>query len=277
MSFINNNWWLVPLIITIFSGILCPAMGTVLITHKRLLQVNLISHCVLPGLALALALGIHPSIGGVISGLLGSVIAESLTNRKSENYEAVMNTILAGMLGFGVLIIPLLGIRIDLEAVLFGDLLTANFGDLLRTIIAFLVFITLIQIACILKIQNLIIFILPICLFWGRFSNLFFIEKFKYMSYKKKSISHKKFWNGLKKESLISIFFLLIFIPYQLVSITSQEILIKFLILILIGLFLSYLIPKMLGNKIGGFNGDACGASVVLVETAMIFMHAILL
>ena len=65
MSFINNNWWIVPLIITIFSGILCPAMGTVLITHKRLLQVNLISHCVLPGLALALALAIHPSIGGV--------------------------------------------------------------------------------------------------------------------------------------------------------------------------------------------------------------------
>ena len=94
MSFINNNWWLVPLIITIFSGILCPAMGTVLITHKRLLQVNLISHCVLPGLALAIALGVNAQIGGVISGLLGAVIAESLTNRKSENYEAVMNTCL---------------------------------------------------------------------------------------------------------------------------------------------------------------------------------------
>jgi len=72
-----------------------------------------------------------------------------------------------------------------------------------------LVFITLIQIACILKIQNLIIFVLPICLFWGRFSNLFFIGKFKYMSYKKKSISHKKFWNGFKKESMISIIFLI--------------------------------------------------------------------
>ena len=111
-----------------------------------------------------------------------------------------------------------------------------------------LFFITLIQIACILKIQNLIIFVLPICLFWGRFSNLFFIEKFKYMSYKKKSISHKKFWNGFKKESLISIFFLLIFIPYQLVSITSQAILIKFLILILIGIMLSYSIPNILGK-----------------------------
>ncbi len=140
-----------------------------------------------------------------------------------------------------------------------------------------LVLVTLIQIACILKIQNLIIIVLPICLFWGRFSNLFFIEKFKYMSYKKKSISHKKYWNGFRKESLISILFLLIFIAYQFVSITSQAILIKFLILILIGIFLSYAIPKVLGNKIGGFNGDACGASIVLVETAMLFMHAILL
>jgi len=36
-----------------------------------------------------------------------------------------------------------------------------------------LVFITLIQIACILEIQNQIIFVLPISLFWGRYSNLF--------------------------------------------------------------------------------------------------------
>jgi len=140
-----------------------------------------------------------------------------------------------------------------------------------------LVFITLIQIACLLKIQTQIIIVLPICLFWGRFSNLFFIEKFKYLSYKKKTISHKKFWNGFKKESLISIIFVLIFIAYQLAAITSHSILIKFLFLILIGIFLSYSIPNILGNKIGGFNGDACGASVVLVETAMLFMHSILL
>ena len=143
MSLINTSWWVIPLLITVFTGILCPAMGTVLITHKRLLQVNLISHCVLPGLALALALNINPSIGGVISGLLGAVVAECLTNKKNDDYEAIMNTILAGSLGLGVLLIPLLGIRIDLEAVLFGDLLTANFQDLVRTLIAFSIFICL--------------------------------------------------------------------------------------------------------------------------------------
>ena len=135
----------------------------------------------------------------------------------------------------------------------------------------------LIQISCLLKIQNYLITVLPICLFWGRFSNLFFIEKFEYMSNKKKSISHKKFWKGVKKESLISIIFVLIFIANQLVSITSITLLFKSLILILIGILLSYSIPNILGNKIGGFNGDACGASVVLVETAMLFMYATLL
>ena len=140
MSFINSSWWIIPFLVTCFSGILCPAIGTVLITHKRLLQVNLISHCVLPGLALAIALGIDPSIGGVLSGLVGAFAAESLTNKKNQNYEAVMNTILAGSIGFGVLIIPLLGIRVDLEAVLFGDLLTANLSDFIRNLISFSVF-----------------------------------------------------------------------------------------------------------------------------------------
>ena len=143
MSLINTYWWVIPLIITSFTGILCPAMGTILITHKRLLQVNLISHCVLPGLALAVAIGVDPSVGGVISGLLGALIAESLAKRRNESYEGVLNTILASSLGLGVLLIPLLGIRIDLESVLFGDLLTANLEDLSRTLITFLIFICL--------------------------------------------------------------------------------------------------------------------------------------
>ena len=79
------------------------------------------------------------------------------------------------------------------------------------------------------------------------------------------------------KESLISIIFLLIIISYQSVSSNSQEALFKFLFLILIGILFSYSISNVLGKKIGGFNGDACGASVVLVETTMLFMHAILL
>ena len=140
-----------------------------------------------------------------------------------------------------------------------------------------LFFITLIQIACLLKIESQIVFILPICLFWGRFSTLIFIDQFKYITLATKSISHKKYWNGLKKESLISIIFIFILIIYYLTSYKSAQYLIQKSFLLLIGFFVSYKIPKILGSKIGGFNGDACGASVVLVETTILFIHAILL
>ncbi len=140
-----------------------------------------------------------------------------------------------------------------------------------------LIFITLIQIACLFKIENKIMTILPICLFWGRFSTLILIDKFKYISYKAKSITHKKSWNGLKKESLISIILLLIFLICNLISFQSTEIIFKNLFLLLIGFFVSYEIPNILGKKIGGYNGDICGASVVVVETAMLFIHAIAL
>ena len=144
MSFFIQNWWFTPLLITLLTGILCPAIGAVLITHNRLLQVNLISHSVLPGLALAISIGVDPAIGGIISGLVGSLVAEKLSLKRNENQEAIINTVLAGTLGFGVLLIPLLGIRIDLESILFGDLLTANVNDLIRTLIALTIFLGLV-------------------------------------------------------------------------------------------------------------------------------------
>ena len=47
-----------------------------------------------------------------------------------------MNTVLAGFTALGVLLVPLLEARVDLETVLFGDLLAANTTDLTRTVIA---------------------------------------------------------------------------------------------------------------------------------------------
>jgi adenosylcobinamide-GDP ribazoletransferase len=140
-----------------------------------------------------------------------------------------------------------------------------------------LFFITLIQIACLIKVQNQIIMILPICLFWGRFSTLIYIDKFKYITLETKSISHKKYWNGFKKESLVSLIFICIFVIYYLTVNNPVQFMIQKSFLLFIGFFISYLIPKILGSKIGGFTGDACGASVVLVETTMLFIHAVLL
>jgi zinc/manganese transport system permease protein len=132
-------WWAVPLLLALISGLLCPLTGTLLLVQRRLFQANLISHAVLPGLALALALQLDPALGGVASGVGGALVADRLSRHAPAaegSHEAVLNTVLAGFLGLGVLLIPLLHLRIDLEAVLFGDLLAAGPTDLLRALIA---------------------------------------------------------------------------------------------------------------------------------------------
>ena len=69
-------WWLLPLTISLLIGAICPATGALLITQRRVLLANLMAHSVLPGLVIALAIGIEPSIGGLISGLLGALVQE---------------------------------------------------------------------------------------------------------------------------------------------------------------------------------------------------------
>lgn len=128
------SWWILPLLLALLTGALCPVTGALLIVQGRVMQANLISHAVLPGLALAVAFGLPPSVGGSLSGLLGALVAERLggTRQNTVTHGAVMNTVLSGFLGLGVLLIPLLGVRVDLEATLFGDLLLTRPVDLLQ-------------------------------------------------------------------------------------------------------------------------------------------------
>lgn len=142
----ESLWWLLPLLLALVVGALCPLAGTLLLVQRRLFLANLVSHAVLPGLALAVALHLDPGIGGVVSGVAGALLAERLSRQDRPGQggdEAVINTVLAGFLGLGVLLIPLLGIRVNLEAVLFGDLLAAAPLDLLRAIVALVALLAL--------------------------------------------------------------------------------------------------------------------------------------
>ena len=140
-----------------------------------------------------------------------------------------------------------------------------------------IIFITLIQLASITKINDQIFTVLPICLFWGRVSTLIYIDKFKYFNYKRKYFSHQKHWRGINKESRLSILILIFLGSYNLIVSDSYQIIFKTLLLLITGFLCSWKIPMFLGRKTGGVNGDTCGASIVLTETIMLFIYAIAL
>ena len=85
MNILINNWWLLPSLIMILVGILCPAIGTALIYKKKLFNANFISFTILPGLIISLALGLHPLIGGFIGGLIGALLSELPSFNKNKN------------------------------------------------------------------------------------------------------------------------------------------------------------------------------------------------
>ena len=53
----ESLWWLLPFALALVVGALCPMAGTLLLVQRRLFLANLVSHAVLPGLALAQASG----------------------------------------------------------------------------------------------------------------------------------------------------------------------------------------------------------------------------
>ena len=136
-------WWGLPLIFALLEGALCSSVGTVLLTQRRILQANLIAHGVLPGLAIAIALQLDPAIGDGSTPCCSSA-AERLIRSHQQQQEAVQNTVLAGSLATGILLVALLQQRVELEGLLFGDLLIAGGRDLFQSVLAAAVAITFI-------------------------------------------------------------------------------------------------------------------------------------
>ncbi len=134
-----------------------------------------------------------------------------------------------------------------------------------------LIFIFLIQIGAILKIGENAIFAFPIASFWGRFSQIWAIEKYTYLSQKKLSFHHQ-YWKGIKKEITPSIATLVIII---LIAISLNQTLLV-IATILLGLIPCIITTYTLQKKIGGHNGDTYGASLVIVETMQFIIFAIL-
>lgn len=146
MALADAPFWLIPLLLAAVCGLTCPLLGTLLVLQRRLPTTNLMAYAVLPGVVLSRALALPALLGGVASALLAALLAEVVIGASSTaegriasrsearadgRPEAVLNTVLAGSLALGVLLVQALGLPVDLEALLFGDLLVAGPEELL--------------------------------------------------------------------------------------------------------------------------------------------------
>lgn len=130
---LNYEFMRNALSVGVLVGVLCPIVGTYLIVQRMALLGDVIAHAVLPGLAIANFLGIDILLGAFVSGMISTSVIAWLRSQTRVKVDAAMALTFASFFSLGILLLTLLNSQIDLEGLLFGDILGVTLTDVART------------------------------------------------------------------------------------------------------------------------------------------------
>ena len=117
-------------------GILSAVVGSYLILQQMGMMSGVISHAVLPGISLAFFLEINIAFGAFVAGILSALVVMGIQKRSRIKVDAAMALTLTSFLALGVILIASLETdQINLDEILFGDILGVTGGDVWRTVI----------------------------------------------------------------------------------------------------------------------------------------------
>lgn len=134
------SWFLEPLsfefmqqaiAIGCLLGILGAVVGSYLILQQMSMMGGVISHAVLPGVSLAFFLQVNVAVGAFVAGLLSALVVIGIEMRSRVKVDAAMALTLSSFLALGIILINRLKTnQIDLNSLLFGDILGIDRQDL---------------------------------------------------------------------------------------------------------------------------------------------------
>ena len=116
-------------------GILSAVVGSYLILQQMGMMSGVISHAVLPGISIAFFWEINIAIGAFVAGILSALVVVLIQQRSRVKVDAAMALTLTSFLALGVILITLLETnQINLNEILFGDILGVDSSNVWRTL-----------------------------------------------------------------------------------------------------------------------------------------------
>lgn len=132
--------------IAVLLGILCAITGSYLIVQQMGMMGHVISHSILPGLSIAFFFQIDLAIGAFIAGSLSALTVAWIHSQSRVKVDAAMALVVSGFLALGVMLITLLNTtRLNLDEILFGNILGVTSRDLWQTLGITLVVVILVK------------------------------------------------------------------------------------------------------------------------------------
>lgn len=119
----------------ILVGLVCAVMGSYLMVQRLALLGDVISHAVLPGVAIAFALGLPLVVGALVSGVLCTALINWVRDTSRIKEDTAMGIGLSTFFALGIVLITLIQKeqKIDLNHFLFGNILGVTSRDLWDT------------------------------------------------------------------------------------------------------------------------------------------------
>ncbi len=117
---------------SVLVGTLCPVIGTYLVVQRMGLLGDVVAHAVLPGLAIANFLQLPLIVGAFVFGMISTFVTAWLRSQTKVKVDTAMAITFSSFFSLGIILITALRTQLDLEALLFGDILRITQADVVQ-------------------------------------------------------------------------------------------------------------------------------------------------
>ena len=123
------------LIVSVAVGVIAPVIGSYVVSRGLALMGDALSHAVLPGVVVAMMLGLSPVVGTIPVAVVMVFLVGFLGRRTGFSEDTTIGILFVGLfaLGLAMLSIPR-GVPIRLEDILLGQVLGASWRDVYATL-----------------------------------------------------------------------------------------------------------------------------------------------
>lgn len=129
------DFMLRALMVSLLIGVLCPMVGSYVVTRRLAFMGDALSHTILPGLVLGYILGMNPLLIAIPSCVITAVMIGYLSKRTGLTEDTSIGILLAGLFALGLAMISIYGgPNVGLEEILLGEILGVSTEDVWITL-----------------------------------------------------------------------------------------------------------------------------------------------
>ena len=132
---LTYTFMLRALAVTIIAAVLCAILSCWLVLIGWSLMGDAVSHAVLPGVVLAYIVGAPFALGALVFGFLAVALIGGVRDTSRLKEDAAIGIVFTTLFSFGLVLISVTPSQVDLNHIIFGNLLGVSAADLWQVLI----------------------------------------------------------------------------------------------------------------------------------------------